>query len=186
MIYLWSYDLFVNTIIYLTVDQKRHLSVNVQQVWQTAKTANISSQIDNLLDSICQSGVYAYPAVMDNLRRMCYADKANTILINSNGDIFKCTAIDFRKEERISNISSAKAKEDLSENFNRLVEKRFSNKTCLNCRIFPLCLGGCHRSVVDHSDNDYCIFNNNQTKKDGIIMTIIKDRIRRDMVITQR
>ena len=170
----------------LTVDQKRHLSVNVQQVWQTAKTANISSQIDNLLDSICQSGVYAYPAVMDNLRRMCYADKANTILINSNGDIFKCTAIDFRKEERISNISSAKAKEDLSENFNRLVEKRFSNKTCLNCRIFPLCLGGCHRSVVDHSDNDYCIFNNNQTKKDGIIMTIIKDRIRRDMVITQR
>lgn len=170
----------------LTDEQKHHLSVNVQQVWQTAKTSNISIQVDNLLDSICQLGVYAYPAILANLRRMCYADKANTVLINSNGDIFKCTAIDFKKEKRISNIFSATVKEDLAENFNRLVEKRFSNKTCLSCRIFPLCLGGCHRSVVDHTENDYCIYNENQAKKDDIIMTIIKDRIRRDMVTTKR
>lgn len=170
----------------LTVDQKRRLSVNVQQVWQTEKSSDISMQIDNLLDSICQLGVYAYPSILDNLRRMCYADRANTILINSNGDIFKCTAIDFKKEDRISNIFSNTVKEDLAGNFNRLVEKRFSNKMCISCKIFPLCLGGCHRSVVNHHDDDYCIFNTNQTKKDDIIMAIIKDRIRRDMVKTKR
>lgn len=170
----------------LSDEQKHYLSVNVQQVWQTAKTSNISIQVDNLLDSICQLGVYAYPAILDNLRRMCYADKANTLLVNSNGDIFKCTALDFKTEDRISNISSSTIAEDLSDHFKRLTEKRFANKSCIGCRIFPLCLGGCHRSVVDHTDNDYCIYNEDQTKINDIIMTIIKDRVRRDMVQTKR
>lgn len=170
----------------LNAHQKKYLSVNVQQVWQTVKGSNINIQIDDLLDSICQLGVYAYPAILDNLRRMCYADRANTLLINSNGDIFKCTAIDFKKNKRISDIFSSTISEDLSRYFNRLVEKRFSNKLCISCKIFPLCLGGCHKSVAEHPDNDYCIFNNNQKGKEDVVMTIIKDRIRRDIYRTNK
>ena len=88
----------------LSADNKKYLSVNVQQVWQTSSMADISDEVDKLLDSVCHLGVYAYPAIMDNLRSMCYADKANTLVVNSDGNIFKCTAIDFEKEKSESNI----------------------------------------------------------------------------------
>lgn len=171
----------LNWIHNLTNAQKEYLSVNIQQVWQTSNDADISIQIDNLLDSICRLGVYAYPAIMDNLRNMCYADKANTIVVNSNGNIFKCTAVDFDKEKSESDISSTTIIEDLASLFDNRINKRFANKSCMSCAIFPLCLGGCYKSVVNHHDTDYCIFNNKQEDKDKLVMTIIKDRIRRDM-----
>lgn len=168
----------VNWIQNLTTNQKKYLSVNIQQVWQTSKESDISVQIDNMLDSICDSGVYAYPAIVDNLRNMCYADKANTVVINSNGDLFKCTAIDFSKEKRVSNIMFDNFRKEMEHNFKKLTIKRFANKTCLSCQIFPLCLGGCHKTVASNIDSDYCIYNDQQ--KINLVMTIIKDRIRRN------
>ncbi|MDE5924826.1 MAG: SPASM domain-containing protein, partial [Muribaculaceae bacterium] len=165
----------------LSADNKKYLSVNVQQVWQTSSMADISDEVDKLLDSVCHLGVYAYPAIMDNLRSMCYADKANTLVVNSDGNIFKCTAIDFEKEKSESNIFFKDYKKQLNERFDERLKKRFANKSCIDCRIFPLCLGGCHKSVVSHGDIDYCVFGDSQEKKDNLIMTIIKDRIRRDM-----
>lgn len=48
---------------------------------------------------------------------MCYADKANTIVINSDGRIFKCTAINFEAEKSESNITSTTIEDDLKQNF---------------------------------------------------------------------
>lgn len=171
----------LNWIEKLTASQKENLSVNIQQVWQTSIESDISIQIDNLLDAICQLGVYAYPAILDNLRNMCYADKINTMVINSDGNVFKCTAVDFSKEECESNIFSDSIMDDLKTRFNNRIKKRFNNKSCISCQIFPLCLGGCCKSVVNHPDVDYCIFNQDQVKKDNLVMAIIKDRIRRDI-----
>lgn len=108
----------LNWIENLTASQKENLSVNIQQVWQTSIESDISIQIDNLLDAICQLGVYAYPAILDNLRNMCYADKINTMVINSDGNVFKCTAVDFSKEECESNIFSNSIMDDLKTRFN--------------------------------------------------------------------
>lgn len=166
----------------LTEVQKRRLTVNVQQVWQTSGTADITNHIDNLLDSICVLGVYAYPAISDNLRSMCYADKANTMVINSDGNIFKCTALDFDTAECESNIFSDSISTDLYSRFTARIKKRFVNKACRECAIFPLCLGGCCKAIDTQPDADYCPYEHNQKEKENLVLTIIKDRIRRDMV----
>lgn len=133
-------------------------------------------------NSICEMGVYAYPAILDNLRYMCYADKRNTIVVNSDGRIFKCTAVDFESTNGESHISTPHLEEDLKRNFQLIQKKRFSNKRCLDCEIFPLCLGGCLKIVKYNEEKDYCIYDNDSDLKKRLVMTIIKDRIRRNVI----
>lgn len=119
----------------LTVEQKQLLMANVQQVWQTARSDEFTSRTDSLLDEIVRCGIRAFPAIMDNLRQMCYADKANTFVINSDGKIFKCTAVDFEKAESETDIFSATWRQELSKKFEERIKKRFANRNCFSCRI---------------------------------------------------
>lgn len=170
----------LNWIKSLSGEQKQYLSANVQQVWQTARSEDFSSKTDSLLDAITQCGVRAYPAIMDNLRQMCYADKANTFVINSDGKIFKCTAVDFEKAECETDIFSDTWRQELSEKFEERIKKRFANQNCQSCRIFPLCMGGCHKRLVSHPETDYCLFDDRQAAEKNLVMSLIKDRARRD------
>lgn len=159
---------------------KEILTVNIQQVWQTMDESDISSQIDSLLDSICETGVYACASEMDNFRNTCYANRKNTIIINTDGNIFKCTAVDFDREECETNIFSATYETEMATRFDNRILKRFANENCYLYRIFPLCLGGCHKALINHKESDYCIYNSQQ-EKDSVILSLIKDRIRREM-----
>lgn len=164
----------------LTEEQTQYISVNVQQVWQTERTEEFADKIDCLLDSFTRCGIRAYPAIMDNLRQMCYADRANTLLVNTDGNIFKCTAVDFENAANDSNIFSDTWKQELSTKFEKRLKKRFANHNCLTCRIFPLCMGGCHKRVVSQSETDYCLFTDREEAQKYLVLSIIKDRVRRD------
>lgn len=164
----------------LTVEQKQLLMANVQQVWQTARSDEFTSRTDSLLDEIVRCGIRAFPAIMDNLRQMCYADKANTFVINSDGKIFKCTAVDFEKAESETDIFSATWRQELSKKFEERIKKRFANRNCFSCRIFPLCMGGCYKRLADNPETDYCLYNDRQDAEKNLVMSIIKDRARRD------
>lgn len=164
----------------LTVEQKQLLMANVQQVWQTARSDEFTSRTDSLLDEIVRCGIRAFPAIMDNLRQMCYADKANTFVINSDGKIFKCTAVDFEKAESETDIFSATWRQELSKKFEERIKKRFANRNCFSCRIFPLCMGGCYKRLAGNPETDYCLYNDRQDAEKNLVMSIIKDRARRD------
>ena len=58
----------------------------------------------------------------------CYADRANSVIVNYNGDVYKCTACDFAKTKR-----EGKLNEDGT------IHALYSNKTCQECIIFPIC-----------------------------------------------
>lgn len=111
---------------------------------------------------------------------MCYADRANTLLVNTDGNIFKCTAVDFENAANDSNIFSDTWKQELSTKFEKRLKKCFANHNCLTCRIFPLCMGGCHKRVVSQSETDYCLFTDREEAQKYLVLSIIKDRVRRD------
>lgn len=46
-------------------------------------------------------------------------------------------------------------------------------------------LGRMFKECVNNSDNDYCIYQNCPEKKEQLVMTIIKDRIRRNTFYKQ-
>lgn len=162
----------------LTQEEKQMVSVSVHQVWQTANIYDISDKIDQLLDKICRMGIWAVKQPYNNLRDMCYADRRNTVLINYNGDAFKCTAIDFDTVPRDGFINDRGEIEEENGSMRQRITKRWHNTRCNRCRIFPLCMGGCSRTVMSYPDN-YCIFDNDDSKKDKVVLDIVKEQVRR-------
>lgn len=67
----------------------------------------------------------------------CYADFDNNIIINYNGDIYKCTARDFKPENRLGYISN-----EGNIIYNDIAIKRLNRKLtkqCFSCRLLPIC-----------------------------------------------
>ena len=115
----------------------------------------------------------------NNVLESCYADKLNSVVINYNGNLYKCTARDFLPENRVGYLSE-EGKLVWNEGY---LEKRmnikFHNKLCLTCKIMPLCNGGCSQHALDHSESgkDYCVFFANRGEITRIIQTKIEEII---------
>lgn len=60
------------------------------------------------------------------------------MIVNYNGDVYKCTARDFAKTKR-----EGKLNEDgtitYEESYYKRMNALYSNKTCQECIIFPIC-----------------------------------------------
>lgn len=86
---------------FLDVDfsQKEQLFISFHQVWQNA-TVDIKDEVNRTVEYCNSRGFQASVPIFNNVKCSCYADKKNSALINYNGDVFKCTAIDFEKTKR--------------------------------------------------------------------------------------
>lgn len=83
----------------------------------------------------------------------CIADSINGYVIDPKGKLFRCWC-DIGFDE----YSIGSLKEGIT-NYSRVTEyfnyDIFSDDTCKNCNIAPLCLGGCPRRRIDNKD-DHC------------------------------
>lgn len=157
----------------LDKESKSLLFINLQRVWQDKDMSpnfDLKSDMDKIIYGFKEIGINTYYYVDDKITYSCYADKNNEVLINFNGDIFKCTARDFKKENRYGYLNENGEiiwnKELLEERRN----SRFKNHPCLQCRIAPICSGGCSQVLIENKDKDYCIYGYNERKKDEIIL----------------
>ncbi|MGC2061506.1 MAG: geopeptide radical SAM maturase [Thermodesulfovibrionales bacterium] len=69
---------------------------------------------------------------------VCMMEHKSNILVNYNGDIYKCPSLIGRKEFCVGNIRSGIYDFQASHNLDN-----WKNKDCLNCEYLPLCFGGC-------------------------------------------
>ena len=161
----------------LPANLKSKLTVGVHQVWQTIGNEDIAKESDRLIDSIIQAGVYARGIPGDNLRDMCYGDRINSAVINYNGEIYSCTAVDFKSETPTGHIDPTGCMA-VDEDFTaRRINRRWEKDICRECRIMPLCLGGCSRKVMSN-DIGYCLYDGDENEKDKVVLDIIKSRVR--------
>lgn len=150
------------------------LNIDFHRVWQDSDKENISETTNHIIDLFSENGFNAYKYPLNNVRSSCYADKVNQALINYNGDVFKCTALNFTKTVRDGYLDANG--EIVWENNSFQIRKniKFNNKPCLECRILPICNGGCSQKAVDFSGSSYCVFGFSDVKKDDQIL----DRLR--------
>lgn len=91
----------------------------------------------------------------------------NSCVINYNGDIFKCTAIDFHKTQRDGYLSAEGKLIWENDSLEKRMSSKFTNTACRTCRIMPLCHGGCSgKSLVS---KDYCLHNQSDEEKDSVV-----------------
>lgn len=81
----------------------------------------------------------------------CFAERENQFIINYNGDLFKCSACSYKKEERVGHLDPA-GKVILN---NKELDKWFSidafEEKCNTCKYLPLCMGGCRKARVHNA-----------------------------------
>lgn len=155
---------------YLTEKEKSYLTISLQHVWQDRKN-DTDNQVRTLKKIFRNYGLRAEVPLPDLVREPCYADKRNECVINYNGDVFKCTARDFKPEKRYGHLQSDGTiawEGDLHE---RHMHTAFANDTCLNCRIAPLCKGGCAQTRMDYEGKEgYCLYDHDEKAKDKVIL----------------
>ena len=148
----------------LTPDEKRLIRVDLQIVWQDNNRKEIYGYMDNLIKAFSNEGI---PSAKMDFRSFCYGDRRNSCMINYNGDIYKCTAVDFANTPRDGYLSAEGEIIWENDSLEKRMSSTFKNHNCLHCRIFPLCHGGCTKQSM--MSNDYCMHNFDDEEKDSFV-----------------
>ena len=74
----------------------------------------------------------------------CYAERRNQVIINYNGDVFKCSVCEFDPAGRVGFIGSngTLVREKA---WNQWVAELPFSAMCKACKYLPLCMGGCRK-----------------------------------------
>jgi uncharacterized protein len=152
------------------------LMFDFHRVWQNEKGKDIEEAYLKTIQKFREHDfVVSSQRAMNNVNDSCYADKRNSVVINYNGDIFKCTARDFTRDNRegyIDNTGSLVWENDALE---KRMKSKFQNEPCLTCRILPLCNGGCSQQAIENKGTSYCIHDFDSSKKDQVVKAKIEE-----------
>ena len=156
------------------------LTIDFHRVWQDKEGNGVLHSVKLLADKLVEFGFKVRYNELDEIKNACYGDRMNTAIINYNGDVFKCTAKDFIKENRegvldeTGNITWERSQE-------YRLSLKLKNPLCHQCRIAPLCGGGCSRYILDKEavgHSSYCVFNHNDSEIDEFIVNHVEKLIR--------
>jgi uncharacterized protein len=154
--------------------EKSKVKVLIQQVWQDSQN-DILDEIWGLYGEFLKIGIIPWPRRFNFYKHICYADIKNSAVINYNGKIFKCTAIDFDKKEADGEVESD-GTFDISIPYKVRLSKRLANRLCPECRIYPVCNGGCSKNIDQAQTRDFCLHPSNAAK-DKVVRNILREQL---------
>lgn len=141
---------------HLLQEQKQLVNFTFQRVWQDNEgdASQVEQQVEHIERAFEQAGLFVNNA-KSYIVPYCYADGVNTAVVNYNGDLFKCTARDFAPKSKEGTLAA-----DGTLRWNERLRKRMSirhgSDTCLQCRIYPICHGGCSQMKLEAPDGTSC------------------------------
>lgn len=112
----------------------------------------------------------------DSFKTPCYADKKNHATINYNGEVFKCTARDFKSAIKEGDLLESGEIKWNNKYFKRL-EAKIKNEPCFNCKILPICGGGCSQISLENEGKNYCVKDFDESKKIQIVKNRFKNLV---------
>ena len=150
--------------------EKKHLKYllfDFHQVWQEEK--DLTLELNTALDYFKSIGLDTVQRDdVDTFKSPCYADKKNHATINYNGEVFKCTARDFKTELKEGDLLDNVIINWNNKYFQR-IDSKIKNNPCFTCSILPLCGGGCSQVSLENQDVDYCVKDFDENKKLDIV-----------------
>lgn len=144
------------------IKNSEYLEVEFHGVWQEGDTN--TPELIALERHFKNNGFSVSPRTNRIIDNACYADKRNETVINYDGNVFKCTARNFTKENALG-ILNTDGEINFNEEITRRNQSRFTNKPCMECKIFPICGGGCSQHEFENVGTDYCVYDFDEHKK---------------------
>ena len=111
-------------------------------------------------------------------KERCYGDRENFIVINYNGDLYKCTARDFTPSNKEGLLTS-----DGELVWNDRYKLRIALKKCYpvchRCMLFPICHAGCTQNKLETLLQDKeCLYKYTENQKMKLLETKIEHRLK--------
>jgi uncharacterized protein len=153
---------------------KDYLLIDFHRVWQNSKVDDINIIVDKNIERIKEKGFRTKNSTYnsENVKGSCYADKHNSAVVNYNGDIYKCTARDFKTENREGYINENGKIVWENNSFEKRMNAKFHNEPCLTCRLLAICNGCCSQQALEHlGKENFCIYAFDEKEKDKVIKT---------------
>lgn len=155
----------------LSMNERSMMMLSMNKVWEE-KSNDLGSQVLLFKDKAKSFGFKLPDSLLsDRVRHSCYADKLNQATINYNGDVYKCNAREFDKKTREGVLNNDGYIEWNEKRDNRMNAK-LNNKSCLECKILPICGGGCSQQAIEYEGRDYCVNDYDEAKKDDIVLSM--------------
>jgi len=115
-----------------------NLRFSFHKVWQEADDDEFKLGVEDLKKMVFgqtfSSNIDSYFGDSVN---PCYGDYSNNYVFNYNGDVFKCTARDFKSQNRVGKLNS---NGEIAFNTSALIRtKKSLSLECPSCRRLPFC-----------------------------------------------
>ena len=156
----------------LPIESKKKINVDFQRVWQdkNINDIDISDKLVECVEAFENIGIKVYGEIINQVWHPCYADRNNQAVINFNGDVFKCTARDFTKKNRLGVLNEDGTITWNEEKIRQREGVRLSKEVCQHCRIAPICGGTCTQRGLDSGNSNLCIRGLDESGKDKIVL----------------
>lgn len=169
----------------LTENEKKNLQIDFQRVWQDIHDESSilnEEKLEKSIKAFEDINVVVARQILNQVWSPCYADYKSQAVINFNGDVFKCTARDFTKENRLGILNEDGTITWDEEKMKQREGVRLSKEVCQRCRIAPICGGTCTQRGLDSGDSNQCIRGLDESGKDKIVLNqfyynIVKNEI---------
>jgi len=158
-----------------TVEEKKRCNVSFHRIWQDNKVpyAEVKKVLLPIEEAFRKEGFFVISETSRQVGR-CYGDVENSVVINYNGQIYKCTAREF-DEEHSEGLLQPDGMIAWNERHVDRLSVRYGNKTCRQCILFFLCHGGCSQNKLESLNRNGCIRGYSEKEKTDYINQRIKD-----------
>lgn len=148
-------DIYTDLESLLTTEAKLNIKCNFQQVWQTSGSrTDTKAKAQEIANIFTKGGLRTETDVIYH-RHVCYADRENSVVVNYNGDVFKCTAREFSPSSR-EGVLTADGIIEFNELYTRRMNVKYANPACRECNIMPICNAGCSQNKLERKVTDLC------------------------------
>ena len=169
-------DIFSDLESLLPAEFKSNIKCNFQQVWQTTDNgADVKTKAMELA-RVFNDGGYATDTDVIFHRHVCYADCENSIVVNYNGDLYKCTAREFSPETR-EGLLTPDGKVEWNERFAKRMERKFADQACAVCDIMPICHSGCTQNKLEREITGLCPLGKSDEDKHHYLLEALTKKI---------
>ncbi|WP_440486177.1 radical SAM protein [Segatella hominis] len=156
---------------------KEKMSFNFQRIWQDSSTISdedLRMQVRNMEKAFGDQGFRIAPYSSNTFGR-CYADMENSIVVNYDGNVFKCTAREFIPQNR-EGIICADGNIHWDNKHSDRKQIAYGNDNCQKCRVFPLCHGGCSQCKLESENGGKgCLKGLSASEKLQLVQNRIQD-----------
>lgn len=146
---------------------REFIRFDFHKIWQVEEA--LEEHMETYVELFRSNGFSVTASGVSPKRDSCYADKKNHVTINYNGEVFKCTARDFKSENK-EGVLSDKGTIVWNDKYQERFALKYGNKSCQTCVVFPACGGGCSQQTLEHKGADYCVYGYDRKRKEQMIL----------------